>query len=185
MQISAQRAADLAEEHLAVALPRRWRHVQAVGAKSRRLGHLVAPEERDLLVAAAWLHDIGYAPGIVDTGFHALDGARWLLRQGFAPRLAGLVANHSCASYEAAERELAEELAAEFPLEESPTSDVLWYADMTTGPDGQDLSVEERLAEIRLRYGPNDLVSRFWEKAEVPLLLVVDRVRRRMADQPM
>ncbi|MFF0177015.1 DNA methyltransferase family protein [Micromonospora profundi] len=32
---------------------------------------------------AAWLHDIGYAPEIVDTGFHALDGGRWLLREGF------------------------------------------------------------------------------------------------------
>ncbi|MET8834569.1 HD domain-containing protein [Micromonospora sp. NPDC004540] len=119
VQIDAQLAAEVAEEHLAVALPRRWRHVRAVGAKSRRMERLVRPEERDLLVAAAWLHDIGYAPAIVDTGFHALDGARWLMRQGFTPRLAGLVANHSCASYEAAERGLAEDLAAEFPLEES------------------------------------------------------------------
>ncbi|MBM0276837.1 HD domain-containing protein [Micromonospora sp. STR1s_6] len=166
-------------------MPRRWRHVRAVAVKARQLERLTLPEDQDLVVTAAWLHDIGYAPGIVDTGFHALDGARWLLRQGLAPRLAGLVANHSCATYEAKARGLAEELAAEFPLEESPTSDVLWYADMTTGPDGQELSVGERLAEIRLRYGPYDPVTRFWQEAEAPLLAVIERVRFRIGTQPI
>jgi DNA-binding Xre family transcriptional regulator len=28
--------------------------------------------------AAAWLHDIGYAPDLIVTGLHALDGARYL-----------------------------------------------------------------------------------------------------------
>jgi HD superfamily phosphodiesterase len=149
-------AACIAESHLAAALPRRWRHVRAVAAKADRLGQLVG-EDSQLLVAAAWLHDIGYAPDIADTGFHSLDGARWLLCQGFDLRLAGLVAHHSCASYEAAERGLGGALMAEFPLEEFATSDALWFADMTTGPDGQDLTVEERLAEIRERYGPDDL----------------------------
>ncbi|WP_308495171.1 HD domain-containing protein [Micromonospora purpureochromogenes] len=181
----AERAAQVAERQLAAVLPRRWRHVRAVAAKAQGLAHLALTGDSDLLIAAAWLHDIGYAPGVVRTGFHALDGARWLLRQGYEPRLAGLVANHSCASYEAAERGLADVLAAEFPLEVSPTSDALWYADMTTGPDGQDLSVEERLAEIRRRYGPDDLVTRFWSKAEAPLLIAVRRVHGRMAAQPM
>ena len=30
------------------------------------------------MTAAAWLHDIGYAPAVDDTGFHPLDGARYL-----------------------------------------------------------------------------------------------------------
>jgi hypothetical protein len=29
----------------------------------------------DDLVAAAWLHDIGYAPELAKTGFHPLDGS--------------------------------------------------------------------------------------------------------------
>ncbi|MFF0471495.1 HD domain-containing protein [Micromonospora zamorensis] len=178
-------AAEVAEQQLASALPRRWSHVRAVGSKARRLVRLIPPDDHEMLVAAAWLHDIGYAPTVRDTGFHALDGARWLLHHGFPSRLAGLVANHSCASYEAQERGLAEDLAVEFPLEESPTSDALWFADMTTGPDGQDLSVEERLAEIRMRYGPDDIVTRFWRNAEHPLLVVVERVRLRLATQPM
>jgi len=32
----------------------------------------------DTLVCADWLHDIGYAPALVATGFHPLDGARFL-----------------------------------------------------------------------------------------------------------
>jgi hypothetical protein len=34
--------------------------------------------DADLLEAAAWLHDIGYAPGLVTSGLHRLDGARYL-----------------------------------------------------------------------------------------------------------
>ncbi|MET8092105.1 HDIG domain-containing metalloprotein [Micromonospora sp. NPDC005220] len=159
--------------------------MQAVATKAQDLARLVVPADCELLTAAAWLHDIGYAPSILDTGFHALDGARWLLRQGFTPRLAGLVAHHSCASYEADERGLGDVLATEFPREESPTSDALWYTDMTTGPDGQNLSVEARLDEIRERYGPDHLVTRFWAKAEGPLLEAVRRTQARMTAHPM
>ncbi|MGA3562190.1 HD domain-containing protein [Melissospora conviva] len=49
-------------------------HVRAVGVKAERLGRLVG-DDAELLAAAGWLHDIGYAPDIADTGFHALDGA--------------------------------------------------------------------------------------------------------------
>ncbi|MEU5529487.1 HD domain-containing protein [Micromonospora chersina] len=177
-------AAELAEQHLAEALPRRWRHVQAVAAKAQELGRL-PHHDAEVLVAAAWLHDLGYAPGIVDTGFHSLDGARWLRRRGLDERLAGLVAHHSCAAYEADERGLGDQLRSEFPQETSPTADALWYADMTTGPDGQDLKVEERLAEIRQRYGPDDLVTRFWRKAEPALIEAVRRTESRLAAQPM
>jgi hypothetical protein len=178
-------AAQIARQHLAEALPRRWRHVQAVAAKANQLGRLIVPDDRDLLTASAWLHDLGYAPEVADTGLHALDGARWLVREGFSPRLAGLVANHSCAYYEADERGLAETLASEFPQEQSPTADALWFADMTTGPDGQDLGAEDRLAEIRQRYGPDDLVTRFWWKAEPVLMDAVRRTQQRLAAQPM
>ncbi|MBO4139304.1 HD domain-containing protein [Micromonospora tulbaghiae] len=178
------RAAEASELHLAAPLPRRWRHVQGVAAKARTLVPIVGTDG-DLLVAAAWLHDIGYAPGIVDTGFHSLDGARWLRNAGFGLRLASLVAHHSCASYEAEERGLAAVLTAEFPMEESATSDSLWYADMTTGPDGNDVSPGDRLAEIRRRYGPNHLVTRFWHRAEPALMEAVDRTEARMRAQPM
>ncbi|MEU5430196.1 HD domain-containing protein [Streptomyces olivoreticuli] len=35
-------------------------------------------EDAELLEAAAVLHDVGYAPDLAQTGFHSLDGARYL-----------------------------------------------------------------------------------------------------------
>ena len=52
-------------------------HVQAVAARARSLAAVLGADA-DLLEAAAWLHDIGYAPGLAVTGLNALDGARYL-----------------------------------------------------------------------------------------------------------
>jgi hypothetical protein len=49
-------------------------------------------KDRPVLVAAAWLHDVGYNPAVVSTGLHALDGARWLRMLGTDERIACLVA---------------------------------------------------------------------------------------------
>jgi hypothetical protein len=154
-----------------------------VAAKARSIAHVAPSHDQDLLVAAAWLHDIGYAPEIVDTGFHSLDGARWLREQGQPVRLAALVAYHSCAVFEAAERGLADDLQSEFEDEHSVVTDLLCYADMTTGPNGQSLTADARLAEIRRRYGPHDVVTRFWLKAEPALHEAVARVEAVL--QPM
>jgi putative nucleotidyltransferase with HDIG domain len=107
-------ARELAGSELAVALPRRWLHVQAVAAQAARLS-AVPGVARDVLVVAAWLHDIGYAPDLVDTGFHPIDGARFLRKLGADDRLVCLVAHHSCAVYEARVRGLEGVLLAEFP----------------------------------------------------------------------
>ncbi len=160
---------------LAEALPRRWTHVQAVGAKAERVALSFDSPDREVLAAAAWLHDVGYAPSLAATGFHPLDGARWLRSGGFDDRVAALVAHHSCAVVEADERGLASVLEAEFTREQSPTADALWYCDMTTGPDGQDLDVVERLAEVKSRYGPDHVVTRFIERAGGEITAAVRR----------
>jgi HD domain len=172
----ADEALMLAKEQLAAVLPRRWRHVQAVGLKATRVGALLfEPADDAVLVAAAWLHDVGYSPTIVDTGFHPLDGARWLRERGFNERVTSLVAHHSCAWLEADERGLSVELDREFVREETMVADALWYADMTTGPDGEDMTVGDRLAEATSRYGPNDIVSRFLVRAEPAIVAAVER----------
>lgn len=122
--------------------------------------------------AAAWLHDIGYAEPLVVSGFHPLDGARHLRDTGFGDRrLWTLVAHHTRALVEAEERGLAEELAAEFPTAEiDPFAlAVLTYCDMTTGPDGQRVDVDERIAEILKRYPADHVVHRSIARA-APLL---------------
>jgi putative nucleotidyltransferase with HDIG domain len=130
---------------------RRWQHVQAVAAKAVRLRSGLNGYA-DLVCAAAWLHDIGYAPQLRDTGFHPIDGARELRRLGADETLCGLVAHHSGARHEARLRGLATELD-EFRDEPGPGRDALWYCDMTTGPAGATVSFAERLVEIRHRYG--------------------------------
>jgi hypothetical protein len=108
-----------------------------------------------------------------------------LRRNGWDDRIAGLVAYHSCALYEAAERGLVDALAQEFRQEHTALADALWFVDMTTGPDGQDMTAHERLQEIRNRYGPDDVVTRFWRHAEPALLDAVQRTEARLERQPM
>lgn len=172
-----------AEQLLAGELPGRWSHVRAVGQKAERIGPAFPPNDAGALAAAAWLHDIGYAAGLVNTGFHPLDGARWLRSRDVDARVVALVANHSCALIEAAERGLAETLAIEFPAEDSPAADALIFCDLTTGPDGRSLTVEDRLAEIRNRYGAGTVVARFVDRAEDHLLSAVRRTQRRLTER--
>jgi putative nucleotidyltransferase with HDIG domain len=179
------RASLLAESYLAEALPTRWQHVQAVAAKAARVAPALPLADAEVLIAAAWLHDVGYAPGVVDTGLHSLDGARQLVRDGIPQRVADLVAFHSCAIFEAKERGLADILTAEFSDERSSVTDALWYADMTTGPSGDSLSVSARLGEVRQRYGPEHVVTRFWAQAEPTLTAAVARTEERLGNQPM
>jgi putative nucleotidyltransferase with HDIG domain len=173
-------ARELAGSELAVALPRRWLHVQAVAAQAARLS-AVPGVARDVLVVAAWLHDIGYAPDLVDTGFHPIDGARFLRKLGADDRLVCLVAHHSCAVYEARMRGLEGVLLAEFSQEESATSDALVFCDITTGPDGQHVTYIERIMEIRERYGPDHEVSRALELSEPDLSGCCERTLARLA----
>jgi HD superfamily phosphodiesterase len=150
-------AAGYAEELLAP-LGDRWAHVQGVVRQAQGVAAILLAEEREVLVAAAYLHDLGYAPALVETGFHALDGARHLRALGHE-RLAGLVAYHSGARCEAELRRLAAELA-EFADEASATSMTLTYCDMTTGPAGEIITYEERLAGVERRYGADHVVAR-------------------------
>ncbi|MER6828967.1 HD domain-containing protein [Streptosporangium sp. NPDC000563] len=156
----AEWARDLARQLLEQPLPRRWAHTQGVAAQAESLAPILG-QEADLLTASAWLHDIGYSPELIDTGFHPLDGARYLRDVHQADdKLCRLVAHHSCAVYEATERGLIDALNGEFVRERPELVEALTYCDMTTSPDGFPLDVADRLTEIHSRYGPDHLVSR-------------------------
>ncbi|WP_171117030.1 MULTISPECIES: HD domain-containing protein [Streptomyces] len=175
-------ARDLARSLLAEPLPRRWAHSQGVAARAQSLAGILG-DDVDLLWAAAMLHDIGYTPALAATGFHPLDGARYLRdRTAADERLVRLVANHSCAVLEAEERGLREDLEAEFPvLDQAALVDALAYCDMTTTPDGEPTTVDARLSEILGRYGPDSVVGRFIRRAEPELCAAVHRVEVRLA----
>jgi HD superfamily phosphodiesterase len=112
-------ARDLAELWLAKPEPRRWRHVCGVGVKAESLSRTISLEsrDRDVLVAAGYTHDIGYAPGLKRTGLHQLDGANFIRALG-DQHLACLVAHHSEARFEVGIRGYKKELA-EYPREET------------------------------------------------------------------
>jgi hypothetical protein len=172
-------ARELARELLEQPLPRRWAHTQGVARKARTLAPILG-DKADLLETAAWLHDIGYSPQIAATGFHPLDGARYLRDEAHADdMICRLVAGHSCAIIEAGQRGLAHELSREFPAADGPLSDALTYCDMTTTPDGEPVAVGRRLSEISERYGPGHLVTRFIRLAEPHLLDAVRTVQQR------
>jgi len=155
-------------------------HVEAVSRRAEEVASLLPVEDRVPLVAAAYLHDVGYAPALGETGLHPLDGALWLRAQGVDRRVCNLVAHHSGARFEAEERGLLAELE-EFDLEPGPVMDGLTFADMTTGPDGRYVSFEERLADILRRYPPDDPVHRAIVRARPMLRESVDRTARRLA----
>ena len=169
-----EQAREIAKRLLAEPLPRRWAHVQGVARRARELGDRVG-DDAPRLEAAAWLHDIGYAPSIAHTGFHPLDGARYLRDVAHADsRVVVLVAHHSCATYEAEERGLLAELVGEFGAE--PTSNVLTAltaSDMSTSADGEPQVPAERIAAILDRYEPSSPVHRAVTRSAPALLEAV------------
>jgi putative nucleotidyltransferase with HDIG domain len=175
-------AANTARYILETTLPRRWAHSQGVASQARSLARILG-RNADLLEAAAWLHDVGYAAHLAVTGFHQMDGALYLRDTARAPDvLCRLVAHHSCAIIEAEELSIADQLSREFQPVRRDLTEALTYCDMTTGPDGQRLPVGQRLAEIRTRYGPGHVVSRAIGRSAPRITEAVTVVERRLAD---
>lgn len=159
----------------------RLRHSAGVARRAAAASAaLLAPAEADLARAAAWVHDIGYASGLVDTGCHAIDGARHLRRLVAPNTLVGLVAYHSGAEHEAAQRQLGEELA-EFPRPPEHLLDLLTYADMTVDIDGLTTTVGDRLEGIFDRYATDDPVHVSVDDARTDLVATVTLVETRLA----
>jgi hypothetical protein len=137
----------------------RWSHVQAAGQVAETLAVLFHPREAELLVAAATLHDIGYAPQIAHTGFHPLDGALFLRTSGYPPRLVDLVAHHSQAVILAHDHGI-DDLEARFAREDSLVADALVYSDMHSSPEGTIIDPHTRLADIARRHATPNVSTR-------------------------
>ncbi|GAX54077.1 HD domain-containing protein [Streptomyces olivochromogenes] len=181
-------AYPLAESLLAEPLPRRWKHSLGVAERARTIAPVLG-QDAELLEAAAVLHDIGYSPDLAKTGFHPLDGARYLRDVADADeRVVHLVAHHSCAWMEAEARGLREELEGEFARESAHLNDALCYCDMNTTPDGTPTNPVDRINEITGRYGPDSLIGTFIRRAEPEILASTARVLEQVAAakrQPM
>ena len=164
------RAQRLAEEHLESALPRRFRHTAAVAERAQQLASRLLPTERaEVVVASAWLHDIGYAAELVDTGFHPIDGARFLTKDDAFEPLVGLVAHHTGALFEARERGLDDQLET-YLVPNAAELAILSSADLCSGPDGVTVDPVDRIEEVLGRYASDHPVHRAINQS-APLLV--------------
>jgi hypothetical protein len=159
-------AAESAEE-LLKDLGNRRAHVQGVAKRAIEISRVVPPDDRPYLVAAAYLHDIGYAAVLRRTGLHQLDGAAHLRQLG-RERLARLVAHHSEARFEVEVRG-AGHLLADYEPDEQSVRDALTYCDMTTSSTGTRTTLTSRLVEIEARYGESS------EPAARQILVALER----------
>jgi len=135
-------------------------HTRAVARQASRVTELLEDRWKCAIVDAAWLHDIGHSPALNSSGFHPLDGARWLRDEGFSEDTCSLVAWHTGAIWEARERGLEDELLTEFASPPPSALDALTWADLTSSPSGELISPEVRLDEILDRYEPSSAVHR-------------------------
>lgn len=173
-----ERARGASREHLR-ALPRRWAHVQAVAARAEAVARDLQLTQSGEIVAAAWLHDIGYASDLATTGFHPVDGASYARDAGFPILVVSLIAYHTGAELEAEERGLADVLAV-FRKPPSDVLDVVTFADMTTSPDGEPVEADDRVAKILARYGEDDPVARAVRRSAPGLMATVARIEAQL-----
>jgi hypothetical protein len=148
----------------------RLAHSRAVARQSAVVSPVLDSSWGAALHDAAWLHDVGYAPSIAASGFHPLDGARWLRANGWRPDVCSLVAWHTRAGTEAELRKLITSLAREFPPPPDLAQSALAWADLTSSPAGECCTVGERLEDILRRYPPSSVVHRA-TNANLPDLL--------------
>ncbi|WP_392507516.1 HDIG domain-containing metalloprotein [Naumannella halotolerans] len=163
--------AELAESLLRDDARRRL-HVQSVGLLAEK--SFGTDKDLDSVVAAAWLHDIGYASELRVTGFHPLDGANYLRGQGFDEEIVTLVAHHTGAMFEAEERGL-EGYLLDFPMPPDDQLDALNYLDLSTGPDGSRLKPHDRVTEILSRYPEENAVHRAVTRSRATLIYSASR----------
>ncbi|MEV6273384.1 HD domain-containing protein [Kribbella sp. NPDC051936] len=177
--MTAEHAESVARRLLAGELPRRWAHTQGVAARARELSAILG-DRSELIEGAAFLHDIGYSAAVRSTGFHPLDGARYLRDVlGAETLLCQLVAHHTGALVEADERGI-DRLAAEFQLPDQFLLEALTYCDLTAAVDGCQVDVEERLNEILTRYPRDHVVHRSIVRSKPALRSAVQNVERRL-----
>ena len=169
-------AVALARVHLADQEPR-WSHVRGVGALAETL--LDSGLVDEVVASAAWLHDIGYTDDLVDTGLHALDGARYLSGLGAPAELVALVAHHTGADVEAEVRGLAGSLQA-MPSPLRDNLDALTLVDLAIGPDGALVEPRVRVAEILSRYQRESPVFQAVARSGPELLCTAAAARSRM-----
>jgi hypothetical protein len=154
--------------------PSRRAHSETVGHRVAAAARDYAPEHVEVARLAGRLHDCVYATDWVAEvigeaqvlGFHPVDGARALAALGVEPLVCHLVAFHTAAPCEAKARNLDPEIFTPFasPADSAMARrllSLLTWADLTTSPIGEQVTVRQRLQEILHRYPADSPVHRY------------------------
>lgn len=171
-----EEAPELAARYLGD-LGTRWDHVETVG----RLADWMVAEVgiSSDIAAAAWLHDLGYAPALAITGFHPVDGATFLADACAPDGVVSLVAHHTGARFEAEERGLETDLGR-FSVPDADDLDALNLLDLVSSPTGAITTPRERVDEILNRYPEGHPVHRAITRSHYELLASALRGRVRL-----
>lgn len=140
-----------------------------------RYQHILGVVQKANNSPESYLHDIGYSPSLVHTGFHPIDGALYALEHDFELEVVMAVLFHGGALGEAklrggAIREIYEKLSKFITPSQQERIDFLTYCDIHTSPNGQTITLEERLTNIWSRYDEETVVYQNM-KQQVPYLM--------------
>lgn len=140
----------------------RWRHSLGALHASELLGPLLGePAFCRRLCQAALFHDIGYCPTLRITGFHPLDGALFLAAHRASSEVVLAVLHHSGAAAESIHYPAARSVYA--AVGHSPHSlltDALTVCDLHTSPQGNMVSIDERVREVVARHGSESVAAK-------------------------
>jgi hypothetical protein len=149
---------------------RRLAHVRGAGLVAGMAAGALRLDQPEMVVAAAWLHDIGYAAALARTGFHPVDGALFLAREGWPDQVVFLVAHHSHAAVLAPYYGVQPHMAL---LEHvhGLADDVITFSDLRVGPNGLGADPRDRVNDMRRRHLDRTFVPDSIREARYRLLL--------------
>lgn len=173
-------ASDCARANLESTSTGAWdRSQRAAGHASNAVRHLGRPRG-DIIIAAAWLHAVGESPDLARTGFAPVDGALYLLAEGWPAPVVNLVAYQSQARLLASAFDATGQLALFERIQGWP-SDILDYSCVMALSEDRLPDPEECLR----RAFPPDSTPRPWRtrdaaERERRLRRALDRVQAEM-----
>jgi len=150
--------------------PDRLAHVRGAGMLAGMVAGALRLDQPELVVAAAWLHDVGYSPAIARTGFHPLDGALFLAREGWPEEVVFLVAHHSHAAVVAPYYGVEPHMAL-FEHVTGLADDLLTFSDLRAGPNGLGADPRDRVEDMRRRHVDRTFVPEGIREARYRMLL--------------
>jgi hypothetical protein len=127
-------------------------------------------EQADTVIAAAWLHDIGYAAAVARTGFHPLDGALFLAREGWPDPIVFMVAHHSHAAVVAPYYGVHHHMAL-FDHVPGHADDIITFSDLRAGTNGLGADPRDRIDDMRQRHADRTFVPDDIREARYRMLL--------------